>query len=116
MTAKSSAASAGATATKATTKTSKKTKKSTNTGRVDDLKVVEGIGPVIEKHLHANGIRTYEQLADADPVHIKSILDSAGDRLAVHDPETRPAQAGYARDGDLTALAKYQETLKAGRA
>jgi len=85
------------------------------TWKTDDLKVIEWVWPVIEKHLHAHGIYTYEQVADTDPIHLKNILESWGDRLAIHDPETRPLQAAYARDGDLSWLAKYQETLKAGR-
>ncbi len=87
-----------------------------NSWNSDDLKVIEGIWPVIEKHLNENWIRTYEQLADTDPIHIKNILDRAWDRLAVHDPSSRPTQSVYARDKDLTGLSAYQETLKAWRA
>jgi hypothetical protein len=86
------------------------------TGKADDLKVVEWIWPVIEKHLNSNDVWTYEQLADSDPIHLKNILDRAWDRLAVHDPSTRPTQAAFARDNNLTELVAFQETLKAGRA
>lgn len=84
-------------------------------GPTDDLKVIEWVWPYIEKHLNAHGVYTYEQVADMDPVRIKSILDNAGDKLSMHDPETRPTQAAYARDGNMSWLESYQENLKAGR-
>jgi large subunit ribosomal protein L21 len=33
----------------------------------DDLTVIKGIGPVVQKKLHALGIRTFDDLAAADP-------------------------------------------------
>ena len=89
--------------------------KTTFTGKPDDLKKVEGIGPVIEKHLNENGLHTFEQLADADPVHIRSILDLEGDRFQNHHPDTRPAQAAMARDGNREKLKAWQDELDGGR-
>ncbi len=40
----------------------------------DDLKKVNGIGPVYEKKLNAAGIITYAQLAASDPETIKGII------------------------------------------
>jgi len=85
------------------------------TGKPDDLKKVEWIGPVIEKHLNTNGIHTFEQLADADPVHVKSILDLEWDRFQNHQPDTRPAQAAMARDWARDKLKKRQDELDGGR-
>ena len=81
----------------------------------DDLKKVEWIWPVIEDHLNKNWIYTFEQLADSDPVHLRSVLDQDGDRFINHHPDTWPSQAALARDGNRDKLASLQETLDKGR-
>lgn len=80
----------------------------------DDLTVIEGIGPRINEVLHAAGVVTLAQLADADPDHLRQILRDANLNLA--DPETWPAQARYAAEGDMDGLAAYTSTLRGGRA
>jgi len=42
---------------------------------VDDFKIVEGIGPAVEKRLHAAGIQTYAQLARVKPEKLANILE-----------------------------------------
>jgi len=42
---------------------------------VDDFKLVEGIGPAVEKSLHAAGILTYTQLASMKPEKLARLLD-----------------------------------------
>jgi hypothetical protein len=42
---------------------------------VDDFKLVEGIGPAVEKRLHAAGIQTYAQLARVKPEKLANILE-----------------------------------------
>ena len=91
------------------------TSKKTYDGKPDNLKKVEGIGPVIEKHLNSHGIYTFEQLADSDTVHLRSVLDSEGDRFKNHHPDTRPAQAALARDGQWDKLKSRQDELDGGR-
>jgi predicted flap endonuclease-1-like 5' DNA nuclease len=48
----------------------------------DDLKVLKGLGPVIEQTLNAHGITTYRQLAELDEGAIKdlevNVLKSSG--------------------------------------
>jgi predicted flap endonuclease-1-like 5' DNA nuclease len=85
------------------------------TGKPDDLKVVEGIGPKIEQLLHNAGILTFAQLADTDPVRIKEILDAAGPRYQMHVPTTWPAQSALARDGKWDELKVLTEQLYKGR-
>jgi predicted flap endonuclease-1-like 5' DNA nuclease len=48
----------------------------------DDLKVINGIGPVIERKLNDAGIYTFEQLGDLTPADLRRILGTAIERLA----------------------------------
>ncbi|MGD0005261.1 MAG: hypothetical protein ABSE06_13635, partial [Anaerolineaceae bacterium] len=79
----------------------------------DDLTIVEGIGPKINKVLHAAGIQSLSQLSDSEVTHLKKILNGAGIKLA--DPTTWPEQAGLAAAGDQETLKALQATLKGGR-
>lgn len=81
----------------------------------DDLKIIEGIGPKIEELLNAANIYTYEQLATSELATLRSILDNAGARFRMHDPQTWPIQADIAEKGDWVKLKEYQEYLNAGR-
>jgi predicted flap endonuclease-1-like 5' DNA nuclease len=81
----------------------------------DDLRIVEGIGPVISALLNKNGIYTFAKLASTSFESLRSILDAGGPRFRIADPETWPAQAVLARDGNWDALKALQERLKAGR-
>ncbi|HET6823763.1 MAG TPA: hypothetical protein VFH34_14035 [Anaerolineales bacterium] len=48
----------------------------------DDLKVIKGIGKVIERKLNDAGIHTYEQLGNLTPADLRRILGSTIERLA----------------------------------
>ena len=82
---------------------------------VDDLKVVEGIGPRIEEVLKESGINTWTELAATAPDRLRTILDLAGDQFRVHDPGTWPRQAGLAAEGRWDELVELQEELSGGR-
>jgi large subunit ribosomal protein L17 len=86
------------------------------TNKADDLKIVEGIGPKIEELLHAAGILTFDQLANASYDTVKEILNNAGSRYTMHDPTTWGNQAALARDGKMDELKKLQDELKGGKA
>ena len=81
----------------------------------DDLKLVEGIGPKIEELFHNAGIKTWAELAVADPAKLKEILAEGGDRFKMHDPTTWPAQADMMNKGQWSELKKYQDELDGGR-
>lgn len=80
---------------------------------VDDLQIIEGIGPKIAGVLKLAGVNTFAQLAQMDPARITEILHAAGLRLA--DPHSWPEQARLAAAGDLEKLKDLQSHLKAGR-
>lgn len=48
----------------------------------DDLKVIKGIGTVIERKLNEAGIYTFEQLGNLTPADLRRILGTAIERLA----------------------------------
>jgi predicted flap endonuclease-1-like 5' DNA nuclease len=51
----------------------------------DDLKVIKGIGTVIEGKLNEAGIYTFEQLGNLTPADLRRILGNAIERLANED-------------------------------
>jgi predicted flap endonuclease-1-like 5' DNA nuclease len=71
---------------------------------VDDLKVVEGIGPKIEQLLNDRGVRTWHDLSVADVDRLRDILQEAGARYRMHDPSTWPQQATLLARGDWEAF------------
>jgi predicted flap endonuclease-1-like 5' DNA nuclease len=89
--------------------------KPAKTPKLDDLKIVEGVGPKIEQLLKDAGIDTWEALAAAPVDRLREILDEAGPRYQMHDPSTWPAQARFAADGKWDELKEYQEMLIGGR-
>ncbi len=79
-----------------------------------DLKKIEGIGPVIEKVLHKAGLLTFADLAAASVTQLEKIVRyDAGIRVAF--PETWAEQATLARDDNWETLSKLQDELKGGR-
>ncbi|MEM6963443.1 MAG: helix-hairpin-helix domain-containing protein [Bacteroidota bacterium] len=85
------------------------------TFKVDDLKVVEGIGPKIEGLLKDAKIDTWEKLSKASVEDIQKVLDAAGSRYKLADPGTWAKQAQIAVDRDWEALKIYQDELKGGK-
>jgi predicted flap endonuclease-1-like 5' DNA nuclease len=81
----------------------------------DDLKLIEGIGSVIEGLLNKANIYTFKKLAAMPIGGLRDILEEAGERFRIHDPATWPDQAELARDGKWDALKTMQDALKGGR-
>ena len=87
----------------------KSSKKSPEPGGPDDLKIIEGIGPAIERILYQSGINSYQVLADSSEDTLREIMSNAGSRFKVHDPSTWPEQAKLAANGSWDELKLYQE-------
>ncbi len=81
----------------------------------DDLKVVEGIGPKIERLLNDAGIFSWKQLAETDVEKLELILKEAGPRYRMHNPGSWPLQAKMAAEGKWKELEKWQSEHKHGR-
>jgi large subunit ribosomal protein L27 len=83
--------------------------------KLDDLKIVEGVGPKIEQLLKDGGINTWTELAETSVDRLREILDAAGSRYQIHDPGTWPAQAKFAAEGKFEELKEYQDMLIGGK-
>lgn len=82
--------------------------------QADDLKIIEGIGPRIEKLLNASGIRNFAQLSTTPVEKLREILRQGGSRYSMHNPATWPQQASLAHEGKWEELDKLQQELDAG--
>ena len=51
----------------------------------DDLKIIKGIGTVIERKLNEAGVYTFEQLGNLTPADLQRILGKTIERLANED-------------------------------
>ncbi len=81
----------------------------------DDLKAIEGIGPAIEKLMHAAGVMNWRDMANSSVEKLKGILDDAGSRFKLADPGSWPKQAEMAADGKFQELQEYQDFLDGGK-
>lgn len=80
---------------------------------MDDLTLIEGIGPKIQSVLRDAGVDTYAKVADLLPEEIMGILQAGGIRLAI--TETWPKQAKLAAEGKMAELEELQDKLTGGR-
>lgn len=81
--------------------------------RLNDLTVVEGIGPKIADLLHTTGgIKTWWELHRADPATLRALLDGAGPRFRVHDPASWPQQAGLLAHGEWEEFKELAAELR----
>jgi predicted flap endonuclease-1-like 5' DNA nuclease len=82
--------------------------------RVDDLSIIEGIGPKIAELLRRHGIDSFTTLSRTEVAALWSILDKGGPRFRLANPGTWPAQALYCVRGDWAGLKRYQDELYVG--
>jgi predicted flap endonuclease-1-like 5' DNA nuclease len=82
----------------------------------DDLTIIEGIGKKIAELLVADGIITFQQLAETSVERLQGILDAAGNRFRMHNPGTWAQQSALAAEGKMDELKTLQDNLKGGRA
>ncbi len=82
-------------------------------GAIDDLEIIEGIGPKIAQVLREAGITTFARLAETPPETLRELLKTAKVRLA--SPETWAEQARLAAQGKWEELHTFQSQLKGGR-
>ena len=82
---------------------------------VDDLTVVEGIGPNVESLCHGIGIYTWRDLADTEVSLLRTMLSDAGSRVQLTDPDTWPEQARLLADGEWTEFVALASSVRASR-
>jgi predicted flap endonuclease-1-like 5' DNA nuclease len=83
-------------------------------GVPDDIVIIEGIGPKIAELFHAQGVRTFAQIAAMTPAQIQPLLDAAGPHFKMANPGTWPEQAELAMRNRWAALRSLQDVLVAG--
>lgn len=82
--------------------------------KLDDLTVVEGIGPKIAELCSGIGITTWQGLSVADVADLQSMLDAAGSRFQMHKPGTWPQQAGLLAAGKWAEFKQLTDELTGG--
>ena len=82
--------------------------------KLDDLTVIEGIGPQIAGLLNAAGITTWRGLSKARIPALTKVLDAAGPRFRTHDPLTWPEQSRLLANGAWAEFKELTGSLKAG--
>jgi len=83
--------------------------------QMENLKIVEGVGPVIEKILKSKGINTVADLSKTRIGVLRNILEEAGSRFRMHKPDTWARQAKLAAAGKFTELKELQKELDGGK-
>ncbi len=81
---------------------------------MDDLEIIEGIGPKIADLLNVDGIHYFADLAQTSTERIQGVLDRAGPNFRLAKPDTWPEQAKLAAANRWAELRKLQDELNAG--
>ena len=79
----------------------------TKTGVIDNLKVIKGIGPVLEKSLNDLNITAYDQIAKMTIADLTDLLNNAGINAQIYDLYGWKAQAELALTGDMEAVKNW---------
>jgi predicted flap endonuclease-1-like 5' DNA nuclease len=82
--------------------------------RIDDLTVVEGIGPKISELCNAIGVTTWAQLAATEIDTLQSMLNDAGSRFQMHKPGSWPGQAALLAAGQWSDFQQLTADLANG--
>jgi large subunit ribosomal protein L27 len=90
-------------------------KAAAGSGKADDLKKIEGIGPKIAELFNNDGIFLFSELAATPVERMREILEAAGPRYRIHDPSTWAQQAGMAANGQWAELKELQDRLNGGK-
>jgi predicted flap endonuclease-1-like 5' DNA nuclease len=81
---------------------------------MDDIIIIEGIGPKIKELFNAAGVSTFEQVAKMSVPEMSAILDKGGPRFKLANPGSWAEQARLAANNEWAALKKLQDELYAG--
>ena len=80
---------------------------------VNDLSVINGIGPKLREALNDIGIQNFNQLVAADIEELMATLKDKGVRFSPNNAKTWSQQATLAAQGDFAGLKDLQAELKA---
>lgn len=81
---------------------------------MDDLGIIEGIGPKIATLFKGEGIVMFSQLAQTPQSRMQAILDKAGPNFRMANPSSWAQQASLAANNQWDLLRKLQDELNVG--
>ncbi len=81
----------------------------------NDLAIIEGIGPKIEKLFQKAGILTWKDLSETTVERCQEILHDGGDSYKGHNPTSWPLQSEMAYSGKWDELKKWQDDMLGGK-
>jgi len=76
----------------------------------NNLQLIEGIGPKMEKILQENNVSGFQKLSTMSESEIRTVLDKYGDKYRIIDPSEWSAQAKHAHEKDWEGLIAYQKS------
>ena len=82
---------------------------------LNDLKIIEGIGPKIEELFQKAGIKTWKALSETTVEKCQQILEGAGESYKAHNPTSWPLQSEMAYTGKWEELKKWQDEMLGGK-
>lgn len=81
----------------------------TKTDVKDNLKVIKGVGPVLEKSLNDVNITSYDQIAKMPIEDLTNVLNGAGINAKIYDLAGWKEQATLALEGDMEAVKNWEK-------
>ena len=81
---------------------------------MDDLEIIEGIGPKIRALLNGQGVYTFSDLAKQSTDRLQSILNAGGENFRTANPSTWAEQAKYCAEGRWDDFKRLTDRLIAG--
>lgn len=75
---------------------------------INDLKVIKGIGPVLEKSLNELNVTSYEQISKMTLKDMGKLLTDAGINAKIYNLSGWKAQAKLALKGDMEAVKNWE--------
>ncbi len=79
-----------------------------------NLQIIEGVGPKIEGLLKAAGYNSWADIAGSNVSDLQKVLENAGPRYRIHNPQKWSDQAGFAANGQWEKLIQYQKDIDGG--
>lgn len=81
----------------------------------DELTLIDGITPKVQKLLQTKGITTFQDIVDEDVAGLEALLLNAGTGYDTISPIAWPDQARLALHHKWSELEEYQEILRSAK-
>jgi predicted flap endonuclease-1-like 5' DNA nuclease len=82
---------------------------------MNDLEIIDGIGPKIRALLNEHGIVSFAELSQASKERLQGILDKGGENFRLADPSTWAEQAKLCAEGRWAEFVKLTSELVGGK-